>query len=294
MLTQEFMREVRRLEIRTRRRVDALFAGEYHSAFKGRGIEFAEVREYEPGDDVRSIDWNATARSGRTFVKRFIEERQLSVVVSVDVSASGGFGSVSRLKSRVGAEVAAALCLAATRNNDLVGLQLFSDGVERFVPPKKGRGYVVRLMRDLLEFAPEGRQTNIDEALLELTRVLHQRSLIFVVSDFRVSDTSSLERVLRRLDRKHEVIAVRVTDPRERELPRIGLVELVDPETGERAVFDTNSAGVRRAWRERYSEQERSVDRMLRTARVDCVDVSTDRPFIHDLVRYFQVREGRR
>lgn len=294
MLTQEFMREVRRLEIRTRRRVDALFAGEYHSAFRGRGIEFAEVRAYEPGDDVRTIDWNTTARSGHPFVKRFIEERQLSVVVSVDVSASGQFGSVVKLKSRLGAEVGAALCLAASRNNDLVGLQLFTDRVELYVPPSKGRGVVVRLMRDLLETVPQGRGTDIGAALLELSSILHRRTLIFLVSDFQTDDVTGLERILRRLNRRHEVIGVRLSDPREAKLIPIGLVELVDPESGERRVVDTGSRRVRRLWRERHASQRLRVDAMLRGAHVDCVDVSTDRPLVHDLMRYFKLREGRR
>lgn len=294
MRTAELMQEVRHLEIRTRRRVGTMFAGRYHSAFKGRGMEFAEVREYEPGDSIRTIDWNVTARSGRTFIKRFVEERQLSVVLSVDVSASGGFGSVRKSKRRLSAEVSAAVCLAASRNNDLVGLQLFTDRVERYVRPKKGRGHVTRILRDLIEHEPVGVATDPRVAVEELVGVLHQRSLVFVVSDFHVPDVPELERALRRLGRKHEVIAVRVRDPRERDLPAMGLCEFVDPETGGRAVIDTGSRRVRSAWARRFDEQRALVEGAVRGARVDLVDVSTDRPYIEELARAFRRREGRR
>ena len=300
MLTKELMREVRRLQIRTRRRVDDLFAGEYHSAFKGRGIEFSEVREYEAGDDVRAIDWNVTARAGRPFIKRFVEERQLTVIVAIDVSASGLFASTERLKRTLATELGAVLALAATRNNDRAGLLLFGDRVERFVPPRKGRLHVLRLMRDLLECEGEGggagRGTDLRVGLEHLVKLHRRRAIVFLVSDFmqEADGPRGFGAVLRRTARRHEVVAVRVGDPREQELPRAGLVDVVDPETGRRELVDSSSARVRRWYAQRAGSQEAAVRGACRGARVDLVDVSTARPFVHDLALYFKRREARR
>ncbi len=295
MLTSELMKEVRRLQIRTSRRVDNLFTGEYHSAFKGQGIEFAEVRDYAPGDDVRTIDWNVTARSGRTHVKRFEEERQLTVILAVDLSASAGFASAGRPRARLATEIAAVLALAAARNNDRTGLTILSDHVESFVPPRKGRPHTLRLMRDLLHFEPAGRGTDVPGALLHLDKVLTQRAIVFLISDLLVpiDGPDGIANPLRRLASRHDVVAVRLTDPRDAELPRVGLVRAQEPETGRVALIDASSRAVRRAWREAAIRHDASLDRALRAARVDRIDCSTDRPFIHDLIRYFRLRETR-
>lgn len=291
MLTDELMREVRRLQLRTKRRVEGLFAGEYHSAFKGRGIEFAEVREYEPGDDVRAIDWNVTARSGKTFIKRFHEERELTVMLVVDLSRSGSFGSSGREKSKVAVEVAAVLALTASMNNDRVGLMIFAEEVELFLPPRKGRTHVLRLLRELLNFEPKGNGTDVSAALERMGQVLHRRALAFVISDF---ESRPFERVLKVVSRQHEMVAVQVSDPREGDLPNVGLMEISDAETGERMVVDTSSGRTRREYAKLAAEREQERRRLFARARVDRVGVSTDRPFVHDLERYFRMREHRR
>jgi uncharacterized protein (DUF58 family) len=304
MLTEELIQEVRRLQIRTRRRVDDLFSGEYHSAFKGLGVEFAEVREYQPGDDVRTIDWNVTARTGKPFVKRFQEERQLTIIIAVDRSASEAFGSCDKLKGQISTELSAVLTFVASRNNDRVGQMIFSDHVEQYVPPRKGRAHVLRLIRDLLDFEPRGTGTDLHGALMHLSGVLHRRSIVFLVSDFEapvesldsvgVDATPGFMQPLRRLASKHEVIAIRLTDPRERELPRVGLLEVRDPETGQVVVLDTASRRTRRAYAESAVEHRKLVDAAMRSTGVDCLDVSTDAPFVPVLARYFQMRELRR
>ncbi len=299
MLTQELMKEVRRLQVRTRRRVEGLFAGEYHTAFKGRGIEFADVREYEPGDDVRSIDWNVTARAGRPFIKRFIEERELTVVLAVDLSASGDFSSISgesaRLKNRVAIEAAAVLALSASTNHDRVGLCLFTEKVEVFVPPGKGRGHILRLLRELLNFEPRRRGTDIGSAALHLGRVLNRRGIVFMISDFLVrGGVPEFETPLRLLARRHEVIALQVTDPREHALPNVGLVEIVDAETGNRRLIDTASRRVRDAYADAARTREAALASFFGRAEIDRVKLSTDRPFAPELVNYFHMRERRR
>lgn len=296
MLTEELMREVRRLEIRARRRVSDLFAGEYHSAFKGQGIEFADVREYEPGDDVRSIDWNVTARAGKPFIKRFSEERQLSVVLVVDLSASGLFGSGDKSKARLMAEMGAVLAMAAARNNDRVGLMTFSDQVELFIPPRKGRNGLLRLMRELLDAEPRGQGRAFGDALTTLRGVLDRHSIVFVISDFLddQGDDPSWELPLRLLARRHDVIALRVTDPREHALPSLGLIELEDPETGRRVLLDTSGRSRRAARRRADEAHESRLRSIFRRDRVDLVEISTDRSFTSDLARYFHLRERRR
>jgi len=299
MLTEELMREVRRLEVRARRRVDELFAGEYHSAFRGQGVEFAEVREYEPGDDVRSIDWNVTARTGRPFVKRYVEERQLSVVLVLDLSASTIFGSGGRPKARLMAEMSAVLALAASRNADRAGLMTFSDQIELYLPPRKGRTHVQRLIREVLDSEPRGRGRAMADAMVMLRRVLSRHSVVFLVSDFLDEDPASpdepvWELPLRLLARRHDVTALRVTDPLEIDPPRLGLVELRDPETGRRVLADTSSRAVRRRHRTLMAESERRLEQRLGRAKVDLVRLSTDRPFVDDLHAYFRRREGRR
>lgn len=299
MLTRELMEEVRRLQIRTRRRVDDLFAGEYHSAFLGKGIEFAEVREYQPGDDVRDIDWNVTARAGKPFIKRYIEERQLTVVLCVDASASGLFGTVAKTKHRLIAEAGAAIAYTALRNNDRVAVMRFSDDVELYLPPKKGPRHLLRVLRELLGGEPRGGGDAFPEALETLGSVLHQRAIVFIASDFAppAADEgalASIERPLSVLSRRHDVIALRASDPREHELPRAGLVELADPETGRRVLFDTSSGRLRRRYARLAAERREGSDRLLARAGVDVVDLSTARPFGLALEHYFRARERRR
>lgn len=297
MLTQELMREVRRLQVRTKRRVEGLFAGEYHTAFKGRGIEFADVREYEPGDDVRTIDWNVTARTGKPFIKRFVEERELTVFLAVDLSASESFLSTDgpRTKRRIAIETAAVLALSASANHDRVGLCIFTEDIELYVPPGKGRGNSLRLLRELLSFEPKARGTNIDRALLRLGHVLPRRGTLFLISDFLApGGPSSFETSLRLLSRKQEVIAIQITDPRERELPNVGLVEVVDPETGEHRLLDTASRRVRTQYGAAAAQRDAELSKLFGRTETDRVVLSTARPFVQDLVRYFQMRERRR
>src|SRR5438128_2302092 len=235
MLPREVIRQIRRLHVKARRAVEDLLGGEYHSVFKGRGIAFEEVREYQPGDDVRAIDWNVTARMGHPFIKRFIEERELTVMLLVDCSASHHFGTGRYEKREVAAELAAILAFSAISNNDKVGLIAFTDAIERFVPPRKGTRHVLRLIRDVLYFQPQRRATSLHEGLDYLNRVLRRRSIVFLLSDFI---DRGFERVLKRTGRRHDLIAIRIADPREDELPPVGLLELEDAETGRHVVVD--------------------------------------------------------
>lgn len=289
-LAAELAREVRRLQVLTRRRVSDLFAGEYHSAFKGQGIEFSEVREYEPGDDIRAIDWNVTARAGKPFIKRFVEERQLTVVVAVDLSASGAFGTRGRTKRRLEVEAAAVLAMAATQNQDRVGLQLFTDRVEKFIPPSKGGLHCQRLLRDMLAFEPMGSGTDVAAAIDHLSRVLTRRSVVFIISDF---DSAPYIAPMRVLARKHDVVAVTVTDPSEADLPNVGLIDVVDPETGRARLIDTSGRG-RRAYAAWRAQRRQERDQTLASTGVDHIDLYTNRPFVQEIAAYFRRRERRR
>lgn len=293
MNAAELAKEVRRLEITTRHQVTEVFAGEYSSAFKGRGIEFADVREYQPGDDVRSIDWNVTARAGRPFIKRFSEERELTVIIAVDCSASGLFASnaAGRTKLRVAAEIAAILGFAAVKKGDRVGLMLFSDRVERWVPPRKGTRHALRLVRDLLAFEPAGVRTRLAAAAERLAAVLHRRAVVFVVSDF-LGVRPRAE--LRAIAGRHEVIAVEVRDPREGRLEPVGLIELADPESGLRMTIDTSSTAVRRAYEESMERLRSRTQTDLRSAGIDRLAVSTEDRVGDALARFFMAREQRR
>lgn len=296
MLPEELLREVKRLEIRARRRVDDLFAGEYHAAFKGQGIEFAEVREYEPGDDIRAIDWNVTARAGRPFVKRYIEERQLTVLLCIDTSASTAFGTIGRTKSRLSAEIAAVLAMVASRNNDRVGLITFADQVQLFVPPRKGRTHLLRVIRECLDTTPGGGGNGLTGALELVRTVVRQHAIVFIVSDFLLGaeDRAPALRALRMASHRHELVGVRVSDPRELDLPDVGLVKLVDPETRRPLLVDTGSRATRLRFEEAARSQQKEVETLFRGARSDLIDVSTARPFGVDLLRYFRDRERRR
>ena len=238
----EILRQVKLIELRTRGLVNSLFTGEYHSVFKGQGMEFAEVREYQPGDEVRSIDWNVTARMRRPFVKRYVEERELTVMLVVDLSGSERFGTQGRFKSELASELGAVLGMSAIRNNDRVGAMLFTDRIEHVLPPKKGRRHALRLIRDLLAFEPTGTKTDVSGAMQYLARMLRQHTIIFIISDFLDAE---IERPLKRLAQRHDVVAITVEDPSERVLPDIGLVRFVDPESGQTIDVDTSDGDVR-------------------------------------------------
>ncbi len=291
MVPAEILKKVRRIQIVTSAMVNDLLAGQYHSAFKGMGIEFEEVREYLPGDDVRTIDWNVTARHGRPFVKRFREERELTVVLVVDVSASQEFGTRDQLKSELVAELGATLAFSAVRNNDKVGLVLFSDRVERFVRADKGTRHVLRVIRELLYHRPAGRGTDVGGALEYVDRVLNRRAVVFIISDFQTPDFS---RALKSLRRRHDVIPVLVRDRRERELPAVRYVEFYDAETGEQLLVDTSS----RALRQRFAALARAREAALlagfRRLGIDVVEVETGQSFVEPLRRFFHQRGRRR
>ncbi len=284
----EILRQVRLLEIRTRRLVTDVFAGEYSSVFKGRGVEFADVREYQPGDDVRTIDWNVTARMGSPYVKQFVEERELTVMFVVDQSASEVFGSRLRTKSDLAAEVCAALAMTAARNNDRVGTILFTDRVERFVPPKKGKKHALRVLRELLSFAPRGSETDLAAALEFASRILRRRAVVFVVSDFLAA---GYERALKGLASRHDTVALRLLDPRERELPNVGLVALRDPESGDWRYVDTGSRFARERFRHRVEAWDAELQGALRRAGVDQIRLETGQDYVEPLLAFFRLRE---
>ena len=284
----EILRQVKLIELRTRGLVNSLFTGEYRSVFKGQGMEFSEVREYQPGDEVRSIDWNVTARMRRPFVKRYIEERELTVMLAVDLSGSERFGTVNRFKSELATELAAVLAMSAVRNNDRVGLVLFTDRIEYVIPPRKGRRHVLRMIRDLLSFEPVGRGTDLAGTLDYMAQTLKDHAIVFVVSDFIAPD---IDRELKILAQRHDVVAITVDDPSERELPDIGIARLTDPETGETIDIDTSSPRVRAMYEERVGEERESRRRLLRKLGIDEVAVKTDGNYIEPLLRFFRARE---
>ena len=290
MIPREILKQVRRLEITTRGLVNDVFSGEYHSVFKGRGMSFAEVREYGYGDDIRGIDWNVTARTGSPHVKVFEEERELTLMLVVDVSASAHFGTRARMKSELAAELCGVLAFSAIKNNDKVGLILFSDRIERFVPPRKGRRHALRVLRELLYHPAEGTGTDIAGALEYLARVTRRRAVAFLVSDFLAE---GYERALSVAARRHDLVAVRVGDVREAEVPPMGFVEFEDPETGERVVVNTSG----RAFQGRYGAGRAAararVDEVFRRSKVDSIDVTTGVPYERALRRFFEER-GRR
>ena len=287
MIPTEILKKVKRIELRTRNLVNTIFAGEYHSVFKGRGMAFAEVREYQPGDDVRTIDWNVTARMGDPFVKVFDEERELTVILMVDASASGDFGTVAQMKGEIGAEICALLAFSAIQNNDRVGLIIFTDEVELFIPPKKGKKHVLRVIRELLYFQPSGRSTNIDTALEYLNRVTYRRSVVFLVSDFFASD---YEKSLRVANRRHDLIAIALEDPREYDLPAIGIVELEDAETGEGIMVDFGDSAVRDAFQKLTRKERDERDSLFRRMGLDAVNISTQGAYHEPLMQFFRMR----
>lgn len=291
MIPTEVLKKVRRIQIITSAMVQDMFAGQYHSAFKGRGMEFEEVRGYQPGDDVRTIDWNVTARTGHPFVKTYREERELTVILLVDISPSQEFGTREQLKSELVAELGATLAFSAITNNDKVGMILFTDRIEHFVPPRKGARHVLRVVRELLYHRPEGRGTDVAGAIEYLNRVLHKRAVVFLISDFQAADFSRPLRVARH---RHDVIPVLVHDQRESELPSVGFVELYDPETEERLLVDTRSRSFRSRVAQFARERREALTHQFRRLRIDLLEVQTGESFVGPLTRFFRQRGRRR
>ncbi len=290
MIPKEVLKKVRRIEIRTKRLVNDLFSGEYHSTFKGQGMEFEEVRQYQPGDDIRLIDWNVTARTGTPYIKKYREERELSVVLLVDASSSGKFGTRERFKSETAAELCALLAFSAIKNNDKVSLIIFTDRVEKFVPPKKGRAHVLRLIREILYFEPQGIRTDIPGALEHFNRVIKRKSVLFVISDFL---SEGFFKPLQIANNKHDVIAVKISDPRETEFDNFGLVELEDTETGEILLVDTGSREFRKEFAARAQEDYSALRRGFQLINLDFINIRTDQSYIVPLINFFKMRERR-
>jgi uncharacterized protein (DUF58 family) len=290
MIPKEILKKVKRIEITTRGMVNDVFSGEYHSVFKGRGMDFSEVREYQIGDDIRTLDWNVTARTGRPHVKVFDEERELTVMLLVDASFSSEFGTARRMKGEIAAELCALLAFSAIKNNDKVGLIIFTDRIEKFVPPRKGRSHVLRVLRELLYFKPKDRRTDIGLALEYLSRVIRRRSTVFLVSDFLSGDFS---RALRIANRRHDIVGLHIVDPRELEMPNVGFLELEDAETGETLLVNTFDRNVRSQFGRRTGEAMAAQERLFRSMNVDRVVIRTDESYFEPLIRFFRVRARR-
>jgi uncharacterized protein (DUF58 family) len=290
MLPKEIIEKIRKIEIRTKDLVNEVFSGEYQSVFKGRGMEFAEVRNYQHGDDIKTIDWNVTARMGTPYVKKFVEERELTVMLLIDASSSGEFGTIKQMKGEIAVEICALLAFSAIKNNDRVGLVIFTDQIEKFVPPKKGRTHVLRIIRELLYFKPERRSTDINAALQYLMRILKRRCVAFLVSDFLAEN---FEKTLRVANTRHDIIAIALTDPREIELPKIGFIELEDAETGEEILLDTSDPDVRERFFHLSSQKVKERNRFLNTIGVDLIDITTARSYVEPLISFFRMRAKR-
>lgn len=290
MDAKELLKKIRRIHIRTSHIANDFFAGHYHSAFKGQGMEFEEVREYQPGDEIRRIDWNVTARQGRPFVKRFREERELTVMLLVDVSGSQEFGTVGQLKRELAAELGATLAFSAIKNNDKVGFIGFSDRIERYVKPDKGTRHVLRVIRELLTLKATGRGTDIAGALDYFHRVSRRRAVVFLISDFQ---DEGYERKLQIVRRRHDLIPIAVSDPREFDIPKVRFIDMVDSETGDLVTVDTSSAAFRREYRRRALVDAAARKREFRKIKADSIDLSTGQSFIEPLTRFFRAREAR-
>ena len=289
---EDILKRVRRIEIKTRGLSDEIFAGKYHTAFRGRGMSFSEVREYRPGDDVRDIDWNVTARAHRAHVKVYEEERELTMMLLVDVSPSRMFGTEELTKKNLITEIAATLAFSAAKNNDKVGCILFSDHIEKFIPPKKGRSHILMIIRELVSFTPSGKGTNISEALRYLVGVNKKRATTFLLSDFINSeaDMPKLEDALKIASAKHDIMAIRVFDKCDEHLPDVGIIEVEDAESGERSWLDTSSRRVREFWTQQYAERNTAMASLLTHNRVDMAEVATDGDYVKELIKMFKKR----
>ncbi len=290
MISKEILQKVKHIEIRTSRLVNEALGGEYHSVFKGRGMEFDEVREYQYGDDIRSIDWNVSARQGRFYVKRYVEERELTVMLMVDLSASKDFGSVARMKNELAAELASLLAFSAIKNNDRVGALIFTEVVEKYIPPKKGRKHVLRVVREVLAYEPVGHKTSISTAVRYLDNVLSKKSVVFLISDFF---DEGYEKSLRVANQRHDLIAFPISDPRESALPDAGILRLLDPETGEMILVDTTLRAVREKYEKLWKEQVEMRNRIFRRNRIEFVEITTHKPYDIPLIKFFRQRAKR-
>ena len=288
METSELLKRVRKIEIKTRGLSKNIFAGEYHSAFKGRGMTFSEVREYQYGDDIRNIDWNVTARHNRPYVKIFEEERELTVMLMIDVSASRNFGTISKLKKNQITEIAAVLAFSAIQNNDKIGVIFFSDKIEKFIPPKKGRTHILHIIRELIDFYPEDKQTDIEQALEYMTNSIKKRCTCFVISDF--IDEHDFAHALAIANRKHDVVALRVYDPRENQLPPVGMMYLRDAETGEQMWADTSDKKLREAYEKYAFVREKELDAIFKRSGVDVANIRSDEDYVRALITLFKKR----
>jgi uncharacterized protein (DUF58 family) len=291
MIPKETLQKIKKIHIRTNYLVNDIFAGEYESAFRGRGMEFQEVREYTPGDDIRDIDWNVTARMGHPYIKLYREERELTIMLLVDVSSSGLFGTVRQLKNELAAELTSVIAFAAIKSNDKVGLVIFSDHVEKYIPPKKGRSHVWRVIKEVLAHRPRAAGTDIVAALNYLNTVCRRRAVVFVISDFIAH---GYEHALRVTNKKHDVIAIHIADPRERELPNVGILALEDAETGDTLLVDTSDEKVRNAYRALSKKKDEQRVAAFRAGRIDYIDIRTDTPYVDTLLHFFRMREKRR
>lgn len=290
MDTTELLKKVRKIEIKTRGLSRNIFAGEYHSAFKGRGMAFSEVRDYQYGDDVRNIDWNVTARYNRPFIKIFEEERELTVMLLIDVSGSRDFGTYEKFKKNVITEIAAILSFSAISNNDKIGVIFFSDKIEKFIPPKKGRTHTLRIIRELIEFEPESHETDIAQALQYLTNAMKRRVSVFVISDF-IDNNKNLEQSLKIANNKHDVVGLHIYDERETELPSMGMVKFKDAETGKYKWVDSSSKRIRNIYRNWWLEKTRNLDTILKKCKIDYVSINTREDYVKSLVALFKKRE---
>jgi len=290
MLPKDIIRKIRRIQITTNRLVNESLAGEYHSVFKGRGMEFEDVREYQHGDDIRTIDWNVTSRAGRPFVKRYVEERELTVMLLVDASASGSFGSAGKTKGEVSAEISALLAFSAIKNNDRVGALLFTDHVEKFIPPRRGATHVLRVVREVLFHRPQGRGTRIESALEHLNLVIRKRAVVFLISDLL---DQGYEQALKVANRKHDVVIIQIVDPREQELPPLGILEVRDAETGEIVYVDSSLPEVREIYRQNWEQNRQKQRKLFQSHRIDNVTIDTAQPYDVPLVRFFAERARR-
>jgi uncharacterized protein (DUF58 family) len=291
MISKDILKNIRRIQIITSRMVASDFAGRYHSVFKGRGMEFHEVREYIPGDEIRSIDWNVTARTGRAHVKKFVEERELTVMIMLDASMSCRFGTCASTKNQVAAEICAVLSLSAINNNDKAGLIIFTDRVEKIITPRKGKRHVLRVIREALYYNPAGRGTDINEALKYLNRVLKRRAIVFIISDFFDKDFS--KKILSVSNKRHDVVAVDIVDPREMDMADIGIARFYDMETGSGLAIDTSDKAYRDSYRKGCLQAQARNRRMFSSAGVDYIEVRTDKPYINELTGFFKTRGGK-
>ncbi len=287
--TKEIIKQVRKIEISTKKLVDGIITGNYHSVFKGQGIEFSEIREYNPGDDIRTIDWKVTARFNHPFIKEFIEERNLRMFFAFDVSGSGSFGN-NISKKRKAIELIASLMFAALRNNDKVGLFLFTDNVEKFIPARKGRRHILKLISTIVSYEPQSKKTNLNNSLSYVSKVIKKRSILFIISDFYSSDFSKPLKILRN---KNDVIAINISDLREKEIPEVGLIQLEDEETGEQLLVDTSDLDFRKGYTKLVNEVQRKLNFQLRKMKIDTINILTNEPYDIPLKRFFKIRKQR-